>query len=147
MSYNLKNNKGIIQEPMYFQKDKGITNVDNVVSAMTQKAEKMGVPAIIKADVIKEGGLLGHTYPCVVIEHPNPPRRYFTDVYVFLKDIVNFYYFGESKANTATNRANIRSNTLTGKILNSISGSSELEWQEELNWHEQIYGIFDSFIE
>lgn len=50
----------------------------------------------------------------------------------------------ESKANTSNNKAKARGNTLTGKILNSISGSNTLAWQQELNWHEEILDIFIS---
>ena len=60
---------------------------------------------------------------------------------------MNFYYFGESKANTATNKANDRKNTLSGMILNSISGSKEMEYQQEMMWHNQIYDVFEAVIE
>lgn len=147
MPYNLKNKRGDIHNSMYFHYGSGVDEyVDVIVSAMAEKAEEMGIPAVIKQDTIREGGLFGHTYPCVVIEHPNPPQKYFTDVYVINKDIINFYYFGESKANTSNNKAKARGNTLTGKILNSISGSNTLAWQQELNWHEEILDIFLSLV-
>lgn len=130
---------------MYFHYHSGVDEyVDVIVSAMSEKAEEMGIPAVIKQDTIREGGLFDHTYPCVVIEQPNPPQKYFTDVHVINKNIINFYYFGESKVNTANNKAKARSNTLAGKILNSISGSNTLAWQQELNWHEEILDIFVS---
>ena len=91
--------------------------------------------------------MFGHTYPCVVIEHPNPPQQYFTDVYIINGNTVNFYFFGESKANTATNKANARKNTLIGMIMNSIAGSNEMAYQQEMFWHRQIYEIFESFIQ
>ena len=122
-------------------------NVENIVSLMSQKAEELGVPARITTSTVKEGGLFGHTYPCVVIDHPNPPQQYFTDVYIINGNTVNFYFFGESKANTATNKANARKNTLTGMIMNSIAGSNEMAYQQEMFWHRQIYEIFESFIQ
>ena len=145
MPYNLKNKRGDIHNSMYFHYGSGADEyVDVIVSTMSEKVEEMGIPAVIKQDTIREGGLFGHTYPCVVIEHPNPPQKYFKYVYVINKDIINFYYFGESKANTSNNKAKARGNTLTGKILNSISGSNTLAWQQELNWHEEILDIFIS---
>lgn len=110
MAYNLKHNTGMIEDPISFRATNGL-NVENIVSLMSQKAEELGVPARITTSTVKEGGLFGHTYPCVVIDHPNPPQQYFTDVYIINGNTVNFYFFGESKANTATNKANARKNS------------------------------------
>lgn len=144
MSYNLRDNRGMIRGAISFR---GILSVNKIADLMKQKAEESGVPARISIDTVKEGGLFGKSYPCVVIDHPYPPQRYFTDVYIINRNIVNFYYFGESKANTATNKANDRKNTLSGMILNSISGSKEMEYQQEMMWHNQIYDVFEAVIE
>ena len=146
MAYNLKYNTGMIENPLSFRDNNGL-NVENIVSLMSQKAEELGVPARITTSTVKEGGLFGSTYPCVVINHPNPPQQYFTDVYIINGNTVNFYFFGESKANTATNKANARKNTLTGMIMNSIAGSNEMAYQQEMFWHRQIYEIFESLIQ
>ena len=79
MAYNLKYNTGMIENPISFRDTNGL-NVENIVSLMSQKAEELGVPARITTSTVKEGGLFGSTYPCVVINHPNPPQQYFTDV-------------------------------------------------------------------
>lgn len=145
MGFNLKYNRGMITDPVSFRDISGV-EANNIASLMSEKAAELGIPAKISTDTVKEGGLFGSTYPCVVINHPNPPQQYFTDVYIINGNTVNFYFFGESKANTATNKANERKNTITGMILNSISGSSEMALQQELYWHQQIYGIFESLI-
>ena len=132
MAYNLKYNTGMIENPISFRDTNGL-NVENIVSLMSQKAEELGVPARITT--------------CIVINHPNPPQQYFTDVYIINGNTVNFYFFGESKANTATNKANARKNTLTGMIMNSIAGSNEMAYQQEMFWHRQIYEIFESLIQ
>lgn len=143
MAYNLKYNNGMITDPVSFRDASGL-NASNIASLMSQKAKEMGIPARITTDTVKEGGLFGSSYPCIVINHPNPPQQYFTDVYIINGNSVNFYFFGESKANTATNKANARKNTLSGMILNSISGSNEMAYQQEMFWHRQIYEIFES---
>jgi len=145
MAYSLKYNNGMITDPISFRDASGL-NASNIASLMSQKAEEMGIPARITTDTVKEGGLFGSSYPCVVITHPNPPQQYFTDVYIINGNSVNFYFFGESKANTATNKAKARENTLSGMILNSISGSNEMAYQQEMFWHRQIYGIFESLV-
>ena len=118
MAYNLKYNTGMIENPISFRDTNGL-NVENIVSLMSQKAEELGVPARITTSTVKEGGLFGST----------------------------FLFFGESKANTATNKANARKNTLTGMIMNSIAGSNEMAYQQEMFWHRQIYEIFESLIQ
>lgn len=145
MGFNLKYNRGIITDPVSFRDASGL-EVKNIASLMSEKAKELGIPAKITTDTVKEGGLFGSTYSCVVIDHPNPPQQYFTDVYIVNGNTVNFYFFGLSKANTAINKANARKNTLTGKIMNSISGSSEMAYQQELFWHNQIYDIFESLM-
>ena len=145
MVYKLKDNRGMITEPISFGDATGLT-ADNVAAAMSQKAEEMGIPARITTDTIKEGGMFGASYPCVVINHPNPPQQYFTDIYIINGNSVNFYFFGESKANTATNKANARKNKLSGMILNSISGSKEMAYQQEMVWHNQIKSIFEEAV-
>ena len=145
MAYNLKYNRGVFTEPMAFRDVSGL-NASNIASLMSQKAKEMGIPARITTDTVKEGGLFGKSYPCVVIDHPNPPQQYFTDVYVINGNVVNFYFFGESKANTATNTAEARKNTFMGSVLNAISGSKEMELQQEKIWHNQIFGLFESLV-
>lgn len=145
MAYRLKDNRGVITDPMSFRDASGL-EVNNVAELMKKKAEEVGIPARITTNTVKEGGLFGKSYPCVVITHPNPPQQYFTDVYIINGNSVNFYFFGESKANTATNKANARKNTLSGIILNSISGSNEMAYQQEMFWHRQIYEIFESLV-
>lgn len=135
----------MIADPISFRDASGL-DASNIASLISQKAEEMGIPAMITTDTVKEGGLFGSLYPCVVIKHPNPPQQYFTDVYIINENVVNFYFFGESKANTATNKANARKNTLSGMILNSISGSNEMALQQEMFWHRQIYEIFESLV-
>ena len=146
MAYNLKDNRGMITEPISFRDASGV-NADNIADLMAQEAARNGIPANIRTDYVKEGGLFGSSYPCVVITHPNPPQRYFTDVYIVNGNTVNFYFFGESKANTSTNIAKARQNSLSGKLLNAISGSNEMAYQQEMLWHRQIYELFEGFID
>lgn len=145
MAFNLKNNRGMISDPVSFRDMAGV-DAANIASAMTKKANELGIPVKINTDTVKEGGLFGNTLPCVVINHPNPPQQYFTDVYIINGNTVNFYFFGESKANTTANKADARKGTLTGMILNSISGSMEMAYQQEMFWHRQVYGIFESLV-
>lgn len=145
MALSLKYNNGKIAEPISFRNPTGL-NVENIAFCMEQKLKEMGIPVTITTDTVKEGGLFGKSYPCVIFGHPNPPQKYFYDVYIINGNTVNFYFFGESKANTEINKANARKNSLTGMIMNSISGSHEMEYQQEMFWHGQIYEAFESLV-
>lgn len=86
------------------------------------------------------------SYPCVVIKHPNPPQEYFTDVYIINGNTVNFYFFGNSKANYVTNRAESRKGTLSGSLMNLFSGADKMGLQQEMLWHNQVYNVFESLV-
>lgn len=145
MSYNIKNNRGTIADPMSFR-DSTNVEANSIATLMTQKAEELGVPVNISVDTVKEGGLFGRSYPCVVINHPNPPQEYFTDVYIINGNTVNFYFFGNSKANYVTNRAESRKGTLSGVFMNLFSGADEMGLQQEMLWHNQVYNVFESLV-
>ena len=143
MAYSLKDNRGVMADPISFV-DASNVNATNICEMMQLNAKEMGVPMTVRKDTVKEGGLFGKSYDCVVINHPNPPQQYFTDVIVVNGNLVNFYFFGNSKANYQTNKANARKNTLTGAILNSISGSNEMAYQQEMFWHKQVLDVFQA---
>jgi len=145
MPYKLKDNRGVISDPFSFRDASNLT-AEFVAESMKEKALEAGVPMDVSIDSVKEGGLFGSSYPCVVIKHPNPPQQYFTDVYVINGNTVNFLFFGYSEANYKTNKANARKNSLTGMILNSISGSQEMAYQQEMLWHKQVYDVFESLV-
>ena len=145
MPYNIKNNRGTIADPMSFR-DSTNVEANSIATLMTQKAEELGVPVNISVDTVKEGGLFGSSYPCVVINHPNPPQEFFTDVYIINGNTVNFYFFGNSKANYVTNRAESRKGTLSGAFMNLFSGADEMGLQQEMLWHNQVYNVFESLV-
>lgn len=145
MGYNLKDNRGMICAPISFR-DAANVNAQNIAELMKEQANNSGVPMKVRIDSVKEGGLFGSRYSCVVITHPNPPQQYFDHVIVINGNTVNFFFFGNSKANYATNRANERKNKLSGVLLNAISGSSEMAYQQEMVWHRDVHDVFQSCV-
>lgn len=142
MSLKLKDNWGVITDPISFRDASGLT-AKFVADQMKVYLVDRGIPHDISIDTVKEGGLFGKEYPCVVISHPNPPQSYFKSVYVINGNTVNFLFFGYSEANYKTNRAEARKNSLMGAIMNSISGSDEMAYQQELSWHRAVYEVFE----
>lgn len=135
----------MIIEPISFRDATGLT-AENIAECMREEAAAQGIPASITTDFVKEGGIFGKSYPCIVIKHPNPPQQYFTDIYIINNNIINFYFFGNSKASRAISLANATKNTFTGALFSSFSGSKEMKLQAEMAWHKQVYGLFESLI-
>lgn len=145
MPYRLKDNNGVICSPMTFRDATNLTP-KFIAEQMKEQAEAMGVPMAVETDYVTEGGLFGKSYPCVCINHPNAAFEYYTDVLIVNGNTVNFYFFGYSKANYRTNKANARADTLSGMFLNALSGSMEMEIQQENVWHSDVIEVFKSLI-
>lgn len=144
MSYNISDNRGTIQEPITYRDTSNLT-VQNIAEIMREGTKNNGIPANVREDTVHEGGCLGKSYSCVVISHPNPPQKYFDDVIVVIGNTVYFYFFGYSKANYKTNRAQQREESIGGMILNRIQGSSELSLNQEADWHANVMAVFNSY--
>ena len=145
MAYNMKDNRGMITDPISFRDATGL-NAENIAACMKEKAEEQGVPANIRTDVVKEGGLFGKSYPCVIIHHPNPPQQYFTDVYIINNNTVNFYFLEIQKLILLLIKQMPEKTTIGGALINSIAGSKEMEYQAEMFWHKQVYDLFESLL-
>ena len=52
MSYNIKNNRGAIADPMSFR-DTANVEANSIATLMTQKAAELGVPVNISVDTVK----------------------------------------------------------------------------------------------
>lgn len=107
-------------------------------------AEQEGIPAKVTVSEATTGGLFGSTFPCVVIEHPNPPQQYFDHWVIINGDVINFQYGGMSTATYNMNLKEERRNSgkLTGMLMGAMMSDSSMELQTEHVWHNQIKGIY-----
>ncbi len=143
---NLKNSMGQISEP---ERINNMPDVSELIERLKARAEEYNIPVEISKDTIHSGGTFtGKDYPCIVLKHPNPPQRYFDQVWVINGNMINFYFFGISKANTKVNKYNAKKNGgLFDQLSAAISGSAEMELQEEHLWHRDVYGLFENMLE
>ncbi|MBM6739310.1 hypothetical protein [Faecalicatena fissicatena] len=134
MAYNMKDNRGMITDPISFRDATGL-NAENIAACMKEKAEEQGVPANIRTDVVKEGGLFGKSYPCVIIHHPNPPQQYFTDVYIINNNTVNFSFLEIQKLILLLTKQ------MPEKIQSGVHLLIVLQDQRKWNFKKRCFGI------
>lgn len=139
----------------------GIT-LQTVQEAIKDCAMKMGIPVAFMNDEVKSGGLFNSsTEPCLVMYHPEHERDYFRfcirvkrqGVYAF----VSINDFGQSKqmnkANTAEFMKQDRARkelsyqigSMIGQGLRTL-GSSKAKLEEENNYYQCIFDIFDEIV-
>lgn len=108
-------------------------------------ADRDGIPVNVTTDQVKSGGLFGSFYPCVLISHPNPPQSYFQHMIIINGNIINFQFWGMSKANYNSNMKEMHRNEglLTGLVKSAFYQHGEMALQTEMLWHNQINNIYE----
>ena len=83
--------------------------------------------------------------PCIIISHPNPPIAYFDHMIIMNGDILNFQFWGFSKANYNNNMKEMdrKSGKLSGLIKSAVRSDMSMELQTEQVWHMQIVSIYE----
>ena len=92
------------------------------------------VPAKIRTDTAKSGGLFGSQVPMLVISHPNPPSHYFDIGIVINGQVISFPLLGYSTENT---QANKKADAKGFKSLLTRS-ADEFALQEEGLWQTDV---------
>lgn len=137
---NIKDCRGEIIGPIQAP---GWTATD-VKEQLVALAEQHEVPVVIRTDQVKSGGLFGSYFPCVILSHPNPPQAYYSHMIIFNGDILNFQFYGMSKANYNANMAEYHKNSgkLTGLVKSAFYGNDEMAIQTEDMWHSKIVDLY-----
>lgn len=76
MSYNVKEFRGEAHRPLRCT-DGGQATLQYLAQTLPATFAERNVPAKIRTDTAKSGGLFGSQVPMLVISHPNPPSHYF----------------------------------------------------------------------
>lgn len=84
--------------------------------------------------------------PCVMVSHPNPPQQYFSHLIILNGNIINFQYWGMSKANYNNNMIEMDRNSgkISGLIKSALRSDMSMELQTEQMWHQQILSIYEA---
>lgn len=144
-----------------YQNGEGIT-LQTVQEAIKDCAMKMGIPVAFMNDQVKSGGLFNSsTEDCIVMYHPEHERDYFRfcirvkrqGVYAF----VSINDFGQSKQMNKANTAEFMKQDRAGKDMSykigsmigqglRTLGSSKQKLEEENNYYQCIFDIFDEIV-
>lgn len=142
---NVKDCRGDIQAPVRIRN----LSLVNIANGTQAELSARGIPATVKTDQVKSGGLLGKTYNCIMISHPNPPQTYYQHMYIIDNDTICFKYWGTSKAMYNSNRKEqLRSSgTISGMIKSAFINDDEMAFQQEANWHGNVIGTFNDLLD
>lgn len=129
MAYSTKEFRGEAHQGIRFKNEKNPTSLMEYFHEFLPAAlEREGIPARVRLDTVKSGGLFGTKLPILIISHPNPPSRFFDIGVVVNGNMVSFPLLGESKQNTAANM---------GKRYD------EFKLQQEISWRASIVDIIN----
>lgn len=99
MSYNVKEFRGEAHRPLRCT-DGGQATLQYLAQTLPATFAERNVPAKIRTDTAKSGGLFGSQVPMLVISHPNPPSHYFDIGIVINGQVISFPLLGYSTENT-----------------------------------------------
>lgn len=133
MSYNVKEFRGEAHRPLRCT-DGGQATLQYLAQTLPATFAERNVPAKIRTDTSKSGGLFGSQVPMLVISHPNPPSHYFDIGIVINGQVISFPLLGYSTENT---QANKKADAKGFKSLLTRS-ADEFALQEEGLWQTDV---------
>ena len=141
MALNVKDCKGECWQTI----QAGGWNSRDIKDMIENIADKRGVPVSVRTDEIKSGGLLSSNFfPCVIVSHPNPPQSYFDQIIIINGNIINFQFWGMSKANYSANMKEYHKSqgSLSGLVKSAFYQNDQMALQTEQFWHQHITDIY-----
>ena len=144
MSYNTSEFRGEAHNPIRIA-NAGADYFSILEKRLPEELKKKGIPAVVRSDVTKSGGLFGSRVPMLVISHPNPPSRYFDIGVVVNGQVLSFPLLGYSAENTRANK--IDETRSQGKLLKGLlmRKPDEFQLQQEELWQGDVIDTILSF--
>lgn len=133
MAYNTKEFRGTAHDPVRIA-DSADQTLRYLKANLPDAFKSKNIPASIREDFAKSGGLFGNKVPMLVISHPNPPSHYFDIGIVINGQFISFPFLGYSAENT---QANKKADAKGFKGLFSRS-ADEFALQEESLWQTDV---------
>lgn len=140
--YKMTDFRGEMQNPIRIINHSGEDLLGYIRDYLPIKLSVRGIPALVREDQVKSGGMFGTKSPMLIVSHPCPPSRFFDIAIVVNANLVGFYFLGESTQNTKANKLeDLRSQ---GKLIRSwLVKPDELILQQEALWQRDIADAFD----
>ncbi len=133
----------------------GVITLDLLKQLFVKTNDEMyGLPVSVSKDQLKSGGLMNSTIEdCLVITNTAHPTDYFKYCITLKKQgkmaFICLNYYGSSVLTGKMHKADERkkSGSLSGMLLNAISGPNEAAYDEEYNYYDMIENIFSEICE
>lgn len=138
---NMKECGEDFRRPIRFNKVDVNENI--IAKNLAEGMEAKGVQAKVTVDSIKAGGIFGTVYPCITIEHPNPPKSYFEHLIIINGDTMFFKYYGLSQE--TFNRNKKQALEKEGKLIQSAFVRCDpMALSTEYNWHDDVTSVIEA---
>lgn len=147
MAYNTKDFRGQAANPLRIV-NAGADYFESLKSRLPQMFEAAGVPAVVREDEVKSGGLFsGSRVPMLVISHPNPPSRFFDIGVVVNGQALTFPLLGESAQNTQANKRQAANES--GGLMSRLftRNADEFLLQQENMWQKDVLDVIRGLFE
>ncbi len=145
MAYKTDDFRGEAQEGFAFPNEVGGEEMFRQVKhCMIALLKERRIPANVREDVLKSGGLFGSRAPILVISHPT--EKYY-DIGMYVNGInIGFPLLGESSENTKYNKKKYYEEN-GSRIKAAMIHPDELKLQQEIQWQRQVLDCFNDQLE
>lgn len=138
--------RGSARPPIRFYNLRGAALYNLLKSDLPIALRDAHVPANVREDEVKSGGLFGSKNPMLIVSYPNPPTSFFHIGILVNDNVVSFPLLGESEQNTKLNKKNYYRNQ--GSLIRaSMIHPNEFILQQEEAWQLAVLDAFDSMTE
>ena len=138
--------RGNARSPIRFHNMRGEELFNLIKSDLPYALKEQGVPANIREDVVKSGGMFGSKSPMLIISYPNPPTSFFHIGILVNDNVVSFPLLGESEQNTKLNKKKYYQSE--GSFIRAaMIHPDEFILQQEEAWQLAVIDAFDSMTE
>ena len=146
---NTKECRGEVMPSIKFTNTDDLT-AENIAMHLEQEFQMRNIPAKIQTDRIQSGGRLLGSWASVCKNIPSEPTAsiFLNQLIIINGNILNFQFWGYSKANYKKNKKQELSNsgTLSGMIRGALVSDDDMAFQTEMAWHEDIAEAIKSCI-
>lgn len=141
--YKTSEFRGFLQGGLLLKDDVGGQELyDKMKALLVEKIKEKGIPATIREDVVKSGGLFGTKFPILIISNPDPENKFFDLGFFVNGQTIYFPLLGTSSENTKLNMK--KQYEAEGKLLRSkMIKPDEFKLQKENEWEALILGCFN----
>lgn len=147
MAYHTEDFRGFAQDCIALKKEQGDTTLFyKIKDLMENEIKQRGIPAVIREDVVKSGGMFGQKKPLLIIAHSDSSCKYFFIGIYVTGTQVYFPLLGESAENTKYNK-NKHYQESHNFIMAGMTKPDEFKLQQEAEWQYRVLDCFNSALE